>query len=100
MTPDERAKALLAELDSVARGVCRYEFGLPIGMDVDDADARMVKLVADAIRAAVDDERERCAAIAETFETQGSDGPRVQSWMRHAAWVIASRIRAGRTKTP
>lgn len=54
MDADERAGAVLAELDTIARDVCRYEFGLPIGSDTNDAGKRLVAVVADAIREAVD----------------------------------------------
>lgn len=52
MTPEEeRAKAVLAELDDIARDVDHYEYGLPLYTD--DAMRRMLDVVVAAIRDAV-----------------------------------------------
>lgn len=61
MATDDAAKALIIELDGIARDVCHYEYGLPLFTD--GAMDRMTAAIAAAIRAALDADRHRICAV-------------------------------------
>lgn len=96
---NKAAKAVLVELDDIARGVCRYEYGLPLYSD--ESEARMAAVVEEAIAAAVAAERERCAKIAETATTGltgFAESDRMEFAVANMAKLrdaIAARIRSG-----
>lgn len=63
---DRRAKEVVDELDAIARGVCHYDYGLPLYDAI--AGPHLRGVVATAIRAAVDAYRQRvCAVLADAL---------------------------------
>jgi hypothetical protein len=63
MKPEERAAAVLGEVDGLARDYDHYEYGLPMA---EGEQAKMVAVVATAIREAEAAMKERCAAVADS----------------------------------
>jgi len=96
----EGVKAVLIELDGIARDVCHYEYGLPLFTD--GAMERMSEVVSGAIRAAVLSERQRVTAIVtacnpDTVYAQGSDGEEYAggvSMEQAREWILA-RVNGG-----
>ena len=68
MTTDERAKAVLVELDGIARDTDHYEYGLPLYTD--GPIERMLGVVSQAVREAVAAERERTLALMDEMLRQ------------------------------
>jgi hypothetical protein len=68
MTPQE----VLTEVDRHAREYMDYDFGLPLHNE--DATAKMLAVVEEAIRSAIAAERERCAKVIEGFKTASPGG--------------------------
>jgi hypothetical protein len=85
MMTEEGAKAVLVELDGIARDVCHYDYGLPLFTD--GAMERMLDVVAGQIREAVAEERERAAKVAES---------RLARLTPRLAEVVATAIREGK----
>lgn len=95
----DATKALLIELDGIARDCDHHEYGLPLFHDLPMA--ALASAVEAAIRDAVAVERERCARVAETtpvfvgFHGEPNRTQFAVDNMRRLADRIAARIREG-----